>query len=92
VYVYRKIKQRRKLVGFVWKFPSLGKHGAGGEKAVRVALKEKLASASLYKQRWAPRQDHLEAKLLYIVKVVNSWTPTLEKFGKITLYSHSLVC
>jgi hypothetical protein len=60
-----KLMQRRQSVGLVWKFPCLGKHGAGGEEAVRVALKEKLTSAPLYKQRWAPRQDHLQAKLLY---------------------------
>jgi hypothetical protein len=81
---------RRHIVGLVWKFPSLGKHGAGGEKAVRVALKEKLASASLYKQRGAPRQDHLEAKLLYTSLIAGHqhW----KNLGRLTLYSHSLVC
>jgi hypothetical protein len=76
--------QRRQLVGLVWKFLSLGKHGAGGEEAVRVALKEKLASASLYKQRGAPRQYHLEAKLLHksLIAGHQHW----KKFGK----THSL--
>jgi hypothetical protein len=81
--------QRRQIVGLVWKFPSLGKHGAGGEEAVRVALEEKLASASLYKQRWAPRQDHLEAKLLY--KSFNSWAPTLEKNWEDSLFIHEVL-
>jgi hypothetical protein len=66
----------------VWKSPSLGKHGACGEEAVRVALKEKLASAPLYKQRWAPRQDHLEAELLH-KSLIAHW----KIFGK----THSLL-
>jgi hypothetical protein len=83
--------QRRQIVGLVWKFSYLGKHGAGGEKAVRVALKEKLASTSLYKQRGAPRQYHLQAKLLYSAQVINNWAPTLEKIWEDSLFIHKVL-